>query len=212
MPLISIDPIENYYRVATSLVGRVMLFFAAGWCGVFLGRLTVAFHSFRDLLDPGQIITEIFGSGYGVIGEVLAMVFWPVATAGSAGEVSVWLFLFSMLILAVVFAVFVYSEEPAPAWWLGLVGFSATIHVIGSDDATAVSWLILIVVLAGLGSAFWWSLLVWHPELCESVGDLFRGRSSRPGYSQIRKKAPPGAWPEPVDGWESPPRRGPRGD
>lgn len=202
MALTSIDPVRTYYRVTASLVGRILLFFAAGWCGVFLGRLAVAVDSWGALADPAAVLAGIFGEGLGVIGEVLVLVFWPVGTAGSAAGVSIWLFLPAMLVLAVTFVVFVYSEEPAPAWWLGLVGFSAVIHVLGAGDAPLVSWLVLAAILAGVGAALWWALLAWHPELVESLGDFLRGRSSRPGYSQIRKQAPPGAWPEPVEGWE----------
>ncbi|MCB1078640.1 MAG: hypothetical protein KDM64_12505 [Verrucomicrobiae bacterium] len=203
MPILSIDPIQNYYRVTTSLFGRIMLFFAAGWTGVFLGRLSLAINHWNDFLHPGAILQSVFGSGFNIIGELLIMVFFPVAVATVSSHVSVWLFLFSMLVTAIVFVVFVYSEEPAPAWWLGLAAFTAIIIVVGAE-ATLVSWLVLIVILGAIGAALWWSLLVWHPELVESVGDLFRGRSSRPTYSEIRRKAPPGAWPEPVKGWDDP--------
>lgn len=204
MPIVSIDPVENYYRVATSLVGRVVLFFSAGWCGLFLARLSVAIDSWRALVEPQVVLVNIFGSGFGIIGELLALVFWPVSTAGSSAEISVWFFFFAMMLLAVVFAVFVYSEEPAPAWWLGLTGFVAVVHVVGVGDAALFSWLVLLTIVVGLGAALWWSLLVWHPELVESVSDLFRGRSSRPGYSQIRKQAPPGTWQTRAEERESP--------
>lgn len=183
MSHLSIDPVSNYYRVTQTLFGRVMLFFAAGWCGVFLGRLSVAFRSLDDLIRPWEVMGQIFGGGLGVIGEFLIMAFWPVSTANSAASVSVWLFFFAMAVMAVVFVVFIYSEEPAPAWWLGLVGFSATLHVLGADSPPWVSWGVLLVILTGIGSALWWALRLFHPELVESVGDLLRGRSSRPGYS-----------------------------
>ncbi len=182
MAQLSIDPVTNYYRVAQSLVGRILLFFAAGWCGIFLGRFCLIFEEFGDLVRPWERMENFFGGGLGVIGELLIMVFWPVSTISSASGVSIWLFFLALGIIAVVFAVFIYSEEPAPAWWLGLVGMTSILHVIGDDEPALVSWAVLIVVSAGIGAALWWALRIFHPELVESVGDLLRGRSSRPGY------------------------------
>lgn len=189
MAQLSIDPVTNYYRVAQTLVGRILLFFVAGWCGIFLGRISVAFQEFGDLARPWKVMDELIpNDGLGVIGEVLIMVFWPVSAMSSASGISVWLFFLAMGVTAITFAVFIYSEEPAPAWWLGLVGFTATLHVIGDEDSAVVSWIILITILTGIGSALWWALRVFHPELVESVGDLLRGRSSRPGYSSYAKR------------------------
>jgi hypothetical protein len=80
------------------------------------------------------------------------------------------------------------------------------VHVVGFEDATAVSWLVLLFFLGGIGSAFWWTLQIYHPELIQTVGDLFRGRSSRPpSVMSARHKAPPGTWPDPVEGWNNRP-------
>lgn len=209
MAQLSIDPVSNYYRVAQSLFGRIMLFFAAGWCGLFLGRVSLAFEEFRDLLTPWEVFGNLFGSGLGVIGEILIMVCWPLSTAMSAANASIWLFFFAMAVMAVVFVVFIYSEEPAMAWWLGLVGFTSIIHVMGDHDPNLVSWLVLLMILSGIGAAFWWALRMFHPELLESVGDLFRGRSSRPSYSSYAKRREPTReiWPAPVKGWDDPPVR-----
>lgn len=182
MAQLSIDPVTNYYRVAQSLFGRIMLFFAAGWFGIFLGRFCLIFEEFGDLLRPWDRMDSFFGGGLGVIGEILIMAFWPVSTISSASGISIWLFFLAMGVIAIVFAVFIYSEEPAPAWWLGLVGFTSILHVIGDDEPALVSWVVLIAVSAGIGAAFWWALRIFHPELLESIGDLLRGRSSRPGY------------------------------
>ena len=188
MAQLSIDPVSNYYRVAQTLFGRVLLFFAAGWCGLFLGRIALAVETWGELIRPWEVMGGLFGEGLGIIGELLIMAFWPISAALSSVEVSIWLFFFTMTVLAVTFAVFVYSEEPAPAWWLGLVGFAATVHVAGGEDANVVSWVVLLAILMGIGAAFWWALRVFHPELIESFGDLMRGRSSRPGYSSYAKR------------------------
>ena len=182
MTQLSIDPVTNYYRVGQTLFGRVLLFFFAGWTGLFLGRICATFREFADILRPWEGMTNFFGSGFGIIGEILVMVFWPVSTVMSASHVTIWLFFLALAVIAVVFVVFIYSEEPAPAWWLGLVGFVATLHVAGDNDATIATWTVLLVLLSGIGAAFYWALRVFHPELCESIGDLLRGRSSRPGY------------------------------
>ena len=205
MAQLSIDPIQTYYRVAGSLIGRILLYFAAGWCGILLARISLGFQEPGDLLDWSGMGSEVFSGGW--IMELLAMVGWPITAMMVSAAFSVWLFLLTMLVMAVAFVVFIYTEEPAPAWWIGLTAFVSVIFMIALEKhATWVSWSVLIFILSGLGAAFWWALRVWHPELVESVGALFSGRGEgRPdpsSYSQIRKKAPPGAWGNPLKGWD----------
>lgn len=205
MAQLSIDPIQTYYRVAGSLIGRILLYFAAGWSGIFLTRISLGFREPGDLLDWSGLFSGMFDGGW--IMELLAMVGWPITAMITSASFSVWLFLPTLLVMAVTFVVFIYTEEPAPAWWIGLTTFVSLIFMISLEDqATWVSWTVLIFILSGLGAAFWWALRVWHPELVESVGALFSGRGGgKPnpaGYSQIRKKAPPGAWGTPLKGWD----------
>lgn len=182
MAQLSIDPVTNYYRVGQTLLGRVLLFFLAGWCGIFLGRFCATFEKLGDLLRPWEGMSKFFGAGFGVIGELLVMAFWPISTVMSASNINIWLFFLAISVIAIVFVVFIYSEEPAPAWWLGLVGFVAVMHVAGINNPSVAAWIMLSFIITGIGAALYWALRVFHPELCESVGDLLKGRNSRPGY------------------------------
>lgn len=202
MPQLSIDPIRTYYSVAKSLIGRILLFYIAGWCGVFLGRIAVVFQSWNDFLEPADAFGSVFFGDHSIIIELIMMVAWPMMTAASAAHFSIGLFLVVMPFIVITFVVFIYSEEPPPAWCLAVVAITSVVHVTGFDDANGISWLVLVVFLAGIGSAFWWTLQIYHPELIQTVGDLFRGRSSRPAsVLSERHKAPPGTWPDPVEGW-----------
>jgi len=204
MAQLSIDPIRTYFNVSKSLVGRILLFYLAGWAGVFLGRLAAVFQEWDDFLEPHEAFIGVFTPEHSAVVEFILMVAWPAMTAGSAAHFSVGLFLLVMPAIVITFVIFIYSEEPPPAWCLALIAVTSTIHVIGFEEATAVSWGVLIVFLAGIGSAFWWTLQVYHPELVETLGDLFRGRSSRPvSVMSERHKAPPGTWPDPVEGWNN---------
>ncbi|MCP5541914.1 MAG: hypothetical protein H7A53_13615 [Akkermansiaceae bacterium] len=199
MPVQPIDPIGVFQNATTSLVGRVLLFFAGGWVGLLVGRIAAAFDSWGDLFRPFEVSGRVFSGSF--VTELLVMAFWPATTVVSAARVSVWLFFLAAGFLAVLAIVFLYTEEPAPAWWLAIVAVTSLIPPLAWEEPDAVSLAVLAFFWIGLGALGWWTLRIWHPELVESAAALLKGDKNRPEPEiSPRRKAPKNAWGRPVEG------------
>ncbi len=200
-----IDPVETVYSTGTSLIGRILLFFSAGWVGLLLGRVARAFDDWEDFLHPGSVFGRVFG---GLEEELLAMALWPFVALYLTASAHLGLFFLVLIGSAVVFFVLVWTEEPAPLWWLILVAVTSLVPVFGTEDRMA--WpavAVLAVFWIGLGAVGWWVLRAYHPEVVEVVADVVHGRigKDRPDKGPPptpRRKAPPGTWPKGVAGFE----------
>ncbi len=205
MPVAKLDPVDAFYSVGASLLGRIFLFFSAGWVGIFLARVAVQFREWQDFLNPGEAIGGVFSD---FTTEVSVMTLWPIVALYLAGRDSAALFLCELVVLGVFFYLLVWTEEPTPFWWLILVGVISLIAVLTWEDHfNWVSTLALVVPLSGLGMLGWWALRAYHPELVEKADDVIQGRTGedapmRGAPPTPRRKAPPGTWPKGVPGFD----------
>ena len=196
MPPPKIDPVEAWHTAGSSLIGRIFLFFSAGWFGLGLGQVANGFSEWKDFLTPWYAFDEMFAGG------LFAFVFWPI-TVFFLAKVPVILIL-ALIGLGAAFFVFIYTEEPAPFWWLVIAAIASLGPVVGDvgHEFSLSSWIVLAFFWIGLGFAGWWALRKWHPEIVEKGENLLQGSDHQPRPQFSRRKAPPDTWGEPVKGWD----------
>ena len=108
-----------------------------------------------------------------------------------------------MVLMPVCLVVLVWSEEPAPFWWLLLVAGTAAVPVV-VEQKFVVNWpsiVMLAMFLAGCAFMGWWLLRKFHPEVVEAVGNLVSGDPKEDSTPPPRRKAPPNTWPKGVKGF-----------
>ena len=191
-----IDPVEAWTSAGSTLIGRLLLFFSAGWFGLGLGQVANGFVEWSDFLAPWHALDNLFDGG------LFAFVFWPI-TVFFLAKIPV-LLVVALLGIGAAFFVFVYTEEPAPFWWLVVAAIASVGPVVGDvgHEFSLPSWIVLAFFWTGLGFAAWWTLQKWHPEAVETMKGLTRGESARPEPRTPRRKAPPNTWGKPVQGWD----------
>jgi len=190
-----IDPIDAWTSAGSSLIGRLLLFFSAGWFGLCLGQVANGFDEWSDFLRPWYAVTD-FDVG------LFAFVFWPI-TVFFLAKIPV-LLIVALLGIGAAFFVFVYTDEPAPFWWLVVAAIASVGPMVG-DGAHEFSlpfWIVLAFFWTGLGFAAWWTLQKWHPEVVEKLKEVTQGERARPEARTPRRKAPPNTWGKPVKGWD----------
>lgn len=201
MPLAKIDPVETFYSVGSSLIGRILLFFLAGWVGMLIGRVAYTFYNWDDFLDPAGAIGKLWMGELHT--ELLALILWPVGVLFLSAQSSVLLFFLLAISIAICFYLLVWTEEPAPLWWLVLVAVTSLVPVFCLDEVRAPAVLVLAIFWIGFGILFWWLLRRYHPEVISAMEKVVQGGldESAPPPTP-RRKAPPGTWPKGVKGFE----------
>jgi len=171
--MLKLDPVDAFYSVGSSLLGRWLLFFSSGMVGLALGWVAESFEEWDDFLRPMNALENLISGSPGEFLMWLAL--WPVVSMTTLTRP--WFFLIFALTVGVVFVVMIYTEEPAPLWWLGMVAISSLVPAMGEDSGdvwNGSSWLVLGVFWLGLGAA---AFYVWrrdYPggrELFESMAE-----------------------------------------
>ena len=197
-----IDPVETFYSVGSSLFGRILLFFAAGWVGLLLGRVAAAFQRWDDFLIRGRGFRYLFDDLFVELGSLL---FWPIIVLFSTASDNVALFFLLLTVSGVGFFLLVWTEEPVPLCWLAMVAVTSLVPVFVWEPFRVPALLVLVFFWAGLSAAAWWALQRDHPEVIDAVGGMMQGRAAEPDSeadSKPRRKAPPNTWPKGVEGFE----------
>jgi len=158
--MLKFDPIDSFHSVGSTLIGRLFLFYSAGMAGLALGWLAQGFEDWRDFLHPMDVLENLMSGGLGE--TVMLLLLWPLVSLGAFA--SPWFFLIFALTMGVVFLIMVYTEEPAPLWWLGMVAVTSLVPAMGRVSGNgwgASSWLVLGVFWIGIGSA---AFYVWRAD------------------------------------------------
>jgi hypothetical protein len=201
MPVAKIDPVETFYSVGSSLVGRALLFFSAGLVGSLVGRVAALFEEWEDFLQPLEVLSRLSWRGFAE--ECWGVILWPAVSILSTAANNVPLFFVLIISVAITFYTLVWTEEPAPFWWLVLASATALVPVFSTEaDISWPSVVVLLAFLLGFGFLGWWALRKYHPEVVEVVGNVVKGDPVESPPPPPRRKAPPGTWPEGVKGFE----------
>ncbi len=154
----SIDPITNLFSTGSSLIGRVIICFVAGWFGNFLSQLCAIFSDWSDFTNPGPAL----GNAFTFDGtEILNFILWPLILIHYLGAAP-----FYGVILASVIVVCLYkiirSDDPVLFWAVLLV--TALTPGMAITHGTIYSVVPLFFVLFGLGAGLWYAVNLEHPE------------------------------------------------
>ena len=171
MAPLKIDPVDTAFSVGTSLVGRVISFFASGWIGFLLGSLAVSFQDFSDLLEAGKIFVAQFSelSGY----DALIFVFWPVAILFYMISIPFYGIPLAIIVATACIRIF-FSEDPVLFWILTIVTPLSLGPVL--SDGEYASWVVLGFLWIGLFAAMWWCVQNLHPEWVDWFRETFLER------------------------------------
>ena len=199
MPVAKIDPVETFYSVGSSLVGRIFLFFSAGWVGLFLGAVAASFGEWQELLNPVGMLNDVI---HFIVDEFWLFLVWPLIALFWAAFENVGLFFFLLLFFAVAFLVMVFTEQSALLWWLIVVAVVSTLPLFMGDAFSWPGFTVLAFFWMGFGSLGWWLLRKYHPEVVEVVGNVMQGNPEEKLPPAPRRKAPPGSWPDGVEGFD----------
>ena len=96
-----------------------------------------------------------------------------------------------------------FTEQPAPLWWLIIVAVVSTLPLFMIDNFSWPGFTVLAFFWVGLVSLGWWLLRKYHPEVIDVVEKVVQGgvgESDQPPTPH--RKAPPGTWPDGVEGFE----------
>lgn len=153
------DPVDAFFSVGSTLLGRMLLFFSGGMAGLALGWVAGYCDHWSLFLHPIDTVREAIGSGEA--GTAFAWLFlWPLVSLGSVAQP--WFFVFFALVVVTVFAVLIYSEEPPFLWWLALIAMTSLVPAMSDLTSWAVSsWVVLGIFWIGLGSI---ALYFWRAD------------------------------------------------
>ena len=200
MSVAKIDPVETFYSVGSSLVGRIFLFFSAGWVGLLIGVVAESFGTWEDFLTPLNAFPDFLDF---TSQDLLMFLFWPLLVLIWAGSENAGLFFFFLFLFTAGFFAMVFSEVPVPLWWLVLVTATSSVPVLAFGGIHWPSVTLLAFFWAGMAPLAWWLLRKYHSGLVETLGNVVQGGlGENEPPPPARRKAPSGTWPEGVEGFE----------
>lgn len=186
-----LDPIDIFVSTSSSMVGRMLQFFAAGWLGMLLGRIAIVFEEPADFLNLADAFSQTFEDTQ-FAEEFLLFVFWPLLVIFGGFVIWIGLGFAAMIFMATAFFKFISDDGPKPIWWLVLVLLTSLLPIW--EDGTVCAWGVLVFFWAGLGAFGWWALRAYHPGVVETVDDVMHGRNPMKKPTTPPKKAPKNAW------------------
>lgn len=79
--MLKLDPVDAFYSVGSSLIGRCLLFFSSGMVGLALGWVAEGFEDWEDFLHPMEALENTMAGSPGEFLMWLAL--WPVVSIGT---------------------------------------------------------------------------------------------------------------------------------
>lgn len=161
----SIDPIQTMFGTGVSLVGRVLVAFAAGWIGILLSRICAATTEWEEVYQLHEVIGSVLVGGPV---EILFFAFWPLI---GIYFLFVQTFYGILLVPTLILALYkiVMSDDPILFW--GLLIIAVLLPGFSIQFGTLWSLVPLTMLTTGLGAGLWWSLKLEHGEWIDTVSD-----------------------------------------
>ena len=158
----SIDPVTNIFGTGSSLFGRIVISFVAGWVGNYFSAVIGYFTEWSDLTEPLDALIPFY-SGPEVL---LTIVLWPWVIVIYMLEVPLYALFLLITVPICVFKI-ILSEDPV-LFWAVLLAFVLT------PASFIIHWTYpgmvpLGLFMTGLGAALWYAANLEHPECIDWV-------------------------------------------
>lgn len=155
----SIDPITNLFATGSSIIGRVIISFAAGWLGNFLSKLCASFNDWGDFTNPMGVMSDVVDIFTPM--ELLNIVLWPLIVLHYLLSAPIYGLLLMIVIMVCLYKI-LRADDPVLFWAVLLV--ASLTPGLPITHGNLCSLVPFSVIGAGLGAALWYAVNLDHPE------------------------------------------------